>query len=53
MSKNIKFIDDLIITEVARIKALKDKQFLNNNKINLNLKTCLKKTKVIIEKHLA
>lgn len=53
MSKNIKFIDDLIITEVVRIRVLKDKQFLNNNKINLNLKTCLKKTKVIVEKHLA
>lgn len=52
-SKKAKFMDDLIIAEAARIRALRDQWLLNNNKMNPNLKARLEKAKVAEQRHQA
>lgn len=46
-------MDDLIIAEAARIRALRDQWLLNNNKMNPNLMARLEKAKVAEQRHQA
>lgn len=43
-------MDNPTIAKAARIMALRDQQLFQNNKINFDLKACLKKAKAIEQK---
>lgn len=49
-SKKVKFIDDPKVAETAQITALRDQWLIENNKINPDLKICLKKAKAAEQK---
>lgn len=51
--KKLKSINNSKYAKVSRITVLKDWEIINNNKTNLNLKTWLKKVKVIKQKQQA